>query len=66
MAGLNGMKDIPAYTASKHGVVGLSKAVCLPRNTEAPRLLLTMFPGWIEIRAIRDQGQYAVPWVSVL
>lgn len=50
-----GEAGTPAYTASKHGVVGLTKVAALERATDAIRIN-AVCPGYIETQMLDDAG----------
>lgn len=64
-AGLMGNGDLPAYVATKHGVVGLSKSVSRYVSLSLLFLhLLNYCKGWVEICREGYQGQRALSGVS--
>jgi NAD(P)-dependent dehydrogenase (short-subunit alcohol dehydrogenase family) len=56
--GLVGFANAPAYTASKHGVVGLTKAAALEYATQGIRIN-AVCPGFVETPMVMERGVQA-------
>ena len=55
VSGLVGVPGKPAYVATKHGLIGLTKSVALEFATTTPVTYNAIFPGWVLTPLVQAQ-----------